>query len=316
LESVTLGLDIGGTKVAGVALDQDGNVLTDHLAPSEHGFDPLVGTCVSVIEVLGYPGVPVGIGAAGLVSLDGRLNYAPNLPGIVNAPMQAEVAKRTGRQVVVDNDANVAALGEVTYGGAVGARDALMVTLGTGIGGGIILNGAVLRGAHGFAAEIGHITVQRGGPRCACGEYGHWEAIASGNALGRMAREHIESGRGKAILAAAHGDVDAVTGHQVGQAASAGDADALALLEEYADNVALGLAGLANVLDPELIVISGGVITLGSLLFDPLQHAFARHVEGVDYRPPIPIVPATLGVRAGGIGAAVLARDLLHSSEH
>jgi glucokinase len=312
--SVTIGLDIGGTKVAGVALDAHGQVLNDHLAPSEHGLEHLVEVCASVIDVLGHPGVPVGVGAAGLVTLDGRLNYAPNIPGVVNAPLQDEIAKRSGRRVVVDNDANVAALGEVTYGGATGAKDALMVTLGTGIGGGIILNGSVLRGAHGFAAEIGHITVQRGGPRCACGEYGHWEAIASGNALGRMAREHIESGKSKAILAAAHGDVDAVSGHQVGEAASAGDADAIELLEGYADNVALGLAALANVLDPELIVISGGVITLGTLLFDPLQKAFARHVEGVDYRPPIPIVPAALGVRAGGIGAAVLARGLLTSA--
>jgi glucokinase len=312
--SVTLGLDIGGTKVAGVALDESGTVVTDHLAPSEHGLEQLVQICCAVIDALGQPGAPVGIGAAGLVTLDGRLNYAPNIPGVVNAPLQDEVAKQSGRRVVVDNDANVAALGEVTYGGAKGAKDALMVTLGTGIGGGIILNGSVLRGAHGFAAEIGHITVQRGGPRCACGEYGHWEAIASGNALGRMARERIESGKLKAILAVAHGDVDAVTGHQVGEAARAGDGDTLALLEEYADNVALGLAALANVLDPELIVISGGVITLGSMLFDPLQKAFARHVEGVEYRPAIPIVPAALGVRAGGIGAAVLARGLLVSA--
>jgi glucokinase len=312
--SVTLGLDIGGTKVAGVALDANGTVVTDHLAASEHGLEQLVQICCAVIDALAQPGAPVGIGAAGLVTLDGRLNYAPNIPGVVNAPLQDEVAKKSGRRVVVDNDANVAALGEVTYGGAKGAKDALMVTLGTGIGGGIILNGSVLRGAHGFAAEIGHITVQRGGPRCACGEYGHWEAIASGNALGRMARERIESGKLKAILAVAHGDVDAVTGHQVGEAARAGDADTLALLEEYADNVALGLAALANVLDPELIVISGGVITLGSMLFDPLQKAFARHVEGVEYRPAIPIVPAALGVRAGGIGAAVLARGLLASA--
>jgi glucokinase len=123
-----------------------------------------------------------------------------------------------------------------------------------------------------------------------------------------MARELVASGKGEAIRAAAGGRTDAITGHEVGAAAAAGDADALALLDEYADNIALGLAGLANVLDPQRIVIAGGIISLGSLLFDPLHAAFARHIEGVDYRPAIPIVPATLGVRAGAIGAAVLAR--------
>jgi glucokinase len=309
--AITIGLDIGGTKVLGVAVDETGAVLAERLHASEAGFEPLVNCILDVIEHIGFDDAPIGIGAAGLVDLDGRLDYAPNIPGVVNAPLQATVAQKTGRGVVVDNDANVAALGEVTYGAAIGAKDALMVTLGTGIGGGIILDGKVLRGAHGFAAEIGHFTVQRGGPRCACGEDGHWEAIASGTALGRMARELIATGQGSAILAAAKGDVRTVSAHHVETAAHDGDADAIALLERYADNVSLGLAALTNILDPERIVIAGGIIGLGPLLFDPVRVAFARHVEGVDYRPAVPIVPATLGVRAGGIGAAVLARRLL-----
>jgi glucokinase len=307
--SVTVGLDIGGTKVLGVVVDERGNVLAEQLHASEYGFEPLVDCCLGLLDALDPTGGPVGVGVAGLVDLEGRLRYAPNIPGVVNAPMQAVLAEKSGRPVLVDNDANVAALGEVTYGAAQGAHNALMVTLGTGIGGGIVLNGMVVRGAHGFAAEIGHITVQRGGPRCACGEHGHWEAIASGNALGRMARELVADGRGKAILDAADGDPDKVTGHAVGDAAATGDADALALLDLYADNIALGLAGLANVLDPKRIVIAGGIISLGDLLFAPLVTAFERHVEGVEYRPAIPIVPATLGVRAGAIGAAVLARS-------
>jgi glucokinase len=309
--TVTIGLDIGGTKVLGVALDEHGKVLAQDLHASEHGFDALVTTCLGLIDALGYAGVPVGVGAAGLVDLQGRLNYAPNIPTVVDAPLQATLREKSGRAVLVDNDANVAALGEVTYGAARGARDALMVTLGTGIGGGIILDGKVLRGAHGFAAEIGHFTVQRGGPRCACGEYGHWEAIASGNALGRMARDLVARGRGQAILAVANGKAEAVTGHEVGAAATAGDGEAKALLEEYADNIALGLAGLANILDPARIVFAGGIIALGPLLFDPLEVAFERHVEGSEHRPKIPIVPAALGVPAGAIGAAVLARSLL-----
>ena len=206
---------------------------------------------------------------------------------------------------------NVAARGEIAYGAAVGVGHALFVTLGTGIGGAMLLGGQLYRGARGFGAEIGHMTVERGGPLCACGEYGHWEAIASGTALGRMARELVGQGGGASILAAAGNDRDAVAGTHVEQAAAAGDGDAIALLARYADNVALGLAGLANVLDPEMIVIGGGLVELGPLLFDPLHAAFMRHVEGAAYRPTIPIVPAHLGERAGAVGAAVLARELL-----
>ncbi len=186
-----------------------------------------------------------------------------------------------------------------------------MVTLGTGIGGGIVLDGRLFRGAHGYAAEVGHFTIDRNGPVCACGERGHWEAIASGSALGRMAREMVAAGRGAAFVAAAGGVAADVHGEHVVVAAHAGDADALDLLEQFADNIALGLAALANVLDPELIVIGGGLVSLGPLLFDPLGVAFRAHIEGSEHRPEVPLVPASLGEQAGAIGAAVLARDLV-----
>jgi glucokinase len=308
----TVGLDVGGTKVLGVLLDADGNVVREERRPSPHsGVETLVGIAVAVIEALDTPGSPVGVGAAGLVSRDGHVLYSPNLPTIVDAQLRDALSAATHHPLVVDNDANVAALGEVAYGAAAGARHMLLVTLGTGIGGGLLLDGRLYRGAHGFGAEIGHMTVERGGPLCACGERGHWEAIASGTALGRMAREAVGRGQGAAILAAAGGAVDAVNGLHVEAAARAGDRDALALLDDYADNVALGLAALANVLDPELIVVAGGLVELGPLLFGPLDAAFLRHVEGAALRPKIPIVPASLGERAGAVGAAVLARELL-----
>ncbi|MGQ0824017.1 MAG: ROK family protein [Actinomycetota bacterium] len=310
----TIGLDIGGTKVLGVVLDDDGTIVRERREPSPVGaLDPLVEACASIVASLDAPDAPdaaVGVGAAGLVDLDGRVMYAPNIPGLRNAPLRDAIGRATGRAVVVDNDANVAALGEVVYGAARGAHHALMVTLGTGIGGGIILDGRIHRGAHGFAAEIGHVTIDRAGPQCACGEIGHWEAIASGNALGRMARELVKTGRGKAILEAADGDVSVVSGEEVAQAARAGDRDALELVAQYADNVALGLANLANILDPERIVIAGGIVTMGALLFDPLCVAFESHLEGTEYRPTIPLVSADLGEHAGAVGAAVLARDL------
>jgi len=308
----TVGLVIGGTKVLGVLLDADGRVLREERRLSPHaGVDALVGAAAAIVEELAQPGIPVGVGAAGLVSHDGHVLYSPNLPTVFDAPLREALFAATNHPLVVDNDANVAARGEVAYGAAKDAQHALLVTLGTGIGGGLLLNGELYRGAHGFGAEIGHITVERDGPLCACGERGHWEAIASGSALGRLARELIGEGRGAAILAASGGAVEQVTGVHVEEAARAGDADAIALLGHYADNVSLGLAALANVLDPELIVIAGGMVEMGSLLFDPLQASFMQHIEGAAYRPNIPIVPAQLGERAGAVGAAVLARTLL-----
>ena len=308
----TVGLDIGGTKVLGVLLDAGGAILAEQRRLSPHaGIDALVATAAGIVEELAQTGSPVGVGAAGLVNHDGHVLYSPNLPTVREAPLREALAEATKHPLIVDNDANVAARGEVAYGAARGLQHALLVTLGTGIGGGMLLDGHLYRGAHGFGAEIGHITVERNGPLCACGERGHWEAIASGTALGRMARERVAAGGAADVLAIAGGAIDAITGVHVEESARSGDADALALLAEYADNVSLGLAALANVLDPEAIVIAGGLVELGPLLFDPLQASFMRHIEGAAYRPNIPIVPAELGERAGAVGAAVLARDLL-----
>jgi glucokinase len=313
-ERVTVGLDIGGTKVLAVVLDEDRTVRRVLRKPSPvREFEALVGVCAELVAEVSLPGAPVGVGVAGLVDRNGRLTYAPNIPGVREAPLRDALIAATGQAVVVDNDANVAALAETTFGAAVGARNALVVTLGTGIGGGIIADGKVYRGGNGLAGEIGHVTVERDGPRCACGELGHWEAIASGNALGRMARDLASSGRGAAILDAAGGDIRAISGEEVAIAAARGDAEAATLLERYADNVALGLANLANTLDPERIVISGGVVEMGLLLFEPLLEAFARRLEGTEHRPHIPVVPAALGERAGAVGAALLARGALTS---
>jgi len=307
----TLGLDIGGTKVLGVLLDDDGKVAREvKLRSPDAGMDTLVATAAAIVEDLSPGPIAVGVGAAGLVDPNGKLRYAPNLPHVREAPLREALAAATNRPVIVDNDANVATIGEATCGAAVGARDVLMVTLGTGIGGGMLFNGELYRGANHFGGEFGHFTIDRDGPLCACGERGHWEAIASGSALGRMARELVQLGRAEALIAAAGGDALAVTGVHVGLAAAAGDPEAIGLLTRYADNVALGLAGLSNILDPERIVIAGGLVELGPLLFNPLGEAFRRHVEGADYRPPVAIVPAQLGERAGAVGAAVLARTI------
>ncbi len=312
----TFGIDLGGTNVRCGVVDSDGVIIAEQRALNDPGasWSELVGAMVGLVRALAsdHPDAgTVGVGAAGLVTREGEVLYAPNIPGLRRAPLRAALTDELEMPVFVDNDANVAAHGELVHGAARGARYALVITLGTGIGGGIIARERVIRGAHGFAAEIGHFQIDPDGPVCACGERGHWEAFASGSALGRMGRERAADGGIPAVVALAGGDAGAVTGVHVGDAAQAGDPDARALLSDYAVLVAVGLAGLTNIIDPDRIVISGGLVELGDTLFTPLRSAFADRIEGSEYRPRVEIVPAELGDRAGVIGAAALARDLV-----
>jgi len=309
----TFGFDLGGTKVLAALVDTDGTVLAEQREPSPETpeeFVHLAGRLVGELTRTGGVASAVGVGAAGLVDHNGTVRFAPNMAGFVEVPLRSMLGDALGLPVVVDNDANVAALGEVRHGAARGARDALVVTLGTGIGGGIILDGHLYRGAHGYAAEIGHITVSTADTVCACGESGHWEAIASGSALGRIGREWAKRGEAPSILAAAGGEVEAITGHHVGDAAVAGAADARKVIDEFAVNVAIGLAALTNVLDPETIVIGGGLVELGDTLLVPVRAAFLERVEAAAHREPVSIVPAALGEQAGVVGAAALAREM------
>lgn len=308
-----VGLDIGGTKVLGAVVDSEGTVLAEHRVPSP------TGSWSGMLEAIGavavelrhrHPTVEtVGIGAAGMVNLDGAIQFAPNVPAFRATAVRADVEAALGLPTVVDNDANVAAYAEVRFGAARGVNDALVITLGTGIGGGVVIGGQVLRGAHGYAAEIGHFQIDPAGPLCACGERGHWEAMASGNALGAMARDRATHGKLPSVLAAVDGDVSSIRGQHVSAAAQAGDADAVALVDEYSINVAIGLVGLANIFDPGVIAIAGGLVNDGDLYLKPIRRHFLGHIEGADYRPAPEIVPAVLGERAGVIGAAIRGLD-------
>jgi len=309
----TIGVDLGATNVRGAVVDRGGRILAELRDQTGAGGADVIPTTAALVAKLraDFPTVTaVGVGAAGLVDRDGDVQYAPNIPAFRRTPLREALGTAIGLPVVVDNDANAAAWGEIVHGAARGALYALMVTLGSGIGGGIVARGRVIRGAHGFAAEVGHFQIDPNGPMCACGERGHWEAFASGHALGRMGREWAAAGRAPGALARAGGDPGAVTGVHVGDSAQAGEADGRALLDEYAELVAVGLAGLANILDPERIVISGGLVELGDTLLAPVRDAFGRRIEGTEYRPRIDIVPAVLGEQAGVIGAAARARDL------
>ncbi len=312
-----IGLDIGGTKVLGAVVDETGTILDEHRAPSATGSWPaLLDSIVAAVGELRarHAGVDVvGIGAAGMVNLDGEVLYSPNVPAFRSTPVRAEVEAAIGLPTAVDNDANVAAYAEVRFGAARGMTDAMVVTLGTGVGGGVVVNGKVLRGAHGFAAEVGHFQVDPNGPMCACGERGHWEPTASGTALGEMARDAATNGSLPSVLAKAGGVIADIRGPHVSAAARAGAADALALVDAYAMNVAVGLVGLANIFDPGVIAIAGGLVNDGDLFLGPIRRHFLGHIEGATYRPLPEIVPATLGERAGVIGAAILALDTLNS---
>jgi glucokinase len=313
-ESVaTFGVDLGGTNTRVALVDPDGTIVEQHKAPTPTTLDGIVALIADAVRTLG-PLRPdasaVGVGAAGLVDREGVIHYSPNVPAFLHAPVRDRLAAALGVPVIVDNDANVAVLAELVHGAGRGSSDFLLVTLGTGVGGGVVSGGRVMRGAHGFGAEIGHFQVDPHGPRCACGEIGHWEAVASGTALGALGRARAAAGNAPSVLAAAGGDLAAIEGVQVGEAALHGEPDAVAIIVEYAHQVATGLVGLVNILDPQQVLVSGGLVDLGDVLLGPLGASFHGRIEGAPYRPDVPIVPAELGGHAGVIGAAVLAREL------
>jgi glucokinase len=253
--------------------------------------------------------VGVGIAAAGMVDLGGTMRYAPNLAWR-DVPLAPSVGAALGLAAVADNDVNAAAWGEFRYGAGRGSRHMLMITVGTGIGGGIVFDGRLYRGAHGFAAEVGHVVVAPGGPPCGCGNRGCWEQVASGMAITREARRAVTRHPHSALLELAGGDPDAVTGAMVTEAARGGDTVCRGIFVEVGHTLGVGIAGLVNVLDPELVVVGGGAAQAGELLLAPARDAFRRSVLGVLHRPETPIVPAALGNDAGAIGAAALAFEL------
>jgi glucokinase len=333
-DEIAIGVDVGGTKLLGVALDAAGAVVAESRVPTPSGLaaqgvDDVMQAIVAVITdldvqltrlaapadgVAGAPSArqgarPTGVGVPGMVDRTGTLRFAPNLPGVAGADVAGLLGRALGRAVVVENDANLALLAELRLGAAAGADVVLMVTLGTGIGGGCAIGGAILTGASGFAGEVGHMVVDPSGPQCPCGQRGCWERFASGSGLGRLAREAALAGNLQQVVALAGGDPEAVRGEHVTAAALAGDNEAIAVIDDLGWWVALGLANLAAVLDPSRIIIGGGLAEAGEVLLAPTRRAYATLVEGGAARPALPIVGARFGVRAGAVGAAVAARE-------
>ncbi len=327
---VTFGIDVGGTKVLGLAVDASGAVLAelqlptpDFLGterPKHQAGEELVWHLAALVTELQAgagsssdthsPPLRVGVGVPGLVDNAGVLRFAPNLSVGAGLEVGRLLSERLGgAQVVVENDATCATVGEWTHGAAVGVSDAVIVTLGTGIGGGIVVDGRVVRGANGFAGEIGHMVVNPAGPECPCGRRGCWERYASGGGLGRLTREAARAGRLAAAVERAGGDPEAVRGEDVTRAAQAGDSEARAILTEHGWWLALGLANLANIFDTAVIVLGGGLISALGPVLGPVRRTFEEMTEGRQMRPPVKIVLAELGDRAGAIGAALIARE-------
>lgn len=308
-----IGIDVGGTKIAAGLVDDAGHVerQLERPTPAKVAGNTSA-TIVAMAQELarGRQVSGIGIGAAGFTAADRRtVTYAPNLEWR-SEPLGDIVSRDTGVPVVVENDANAAAWGEYRFGAARGTKNALVVTLGTGIGGGIIVDGKLLRGAQGFAGEIGHMQIKAGGRRCGCGNRGCWERYGSGTALVNEAREMVSVAPDVAyhLLDLADGKVENITGKMVSQAAAEGDMVALDILETVAKWIGQGLANLTAILDPEVIVLAGGMAETGDLLLDPIRSAFKKNLPVRRFRKVVEIKSAELGALAGLIGAADLSR--------
>jgi glucokinase len=312
--SLTIGIDVGGTKVLGGVVDVSGKVLTTSRrdTPREGG-KALTQTIADVALELAaqHEVTAVGLSAAGFVSSDRKTMLAtPNIAGWNGVQLDAELTALINLPVVLENDANAAAWGEKSFGAGIGKQNMLMITVGTGIGGGIIVNDQLLRGAFGVAAEIGHLRVLPEGHLCGCGARGCFEQYASGNALLRHAREAIAASPDLArnLLARGDGTLEGLTGHAITDAAREGDQVALAAFNTTAQWLGAGIASLSAVLDPEAVVIGGGVVDAGEILLAPTRAAMERHMPFAGKHPYPAIVAATLGNEAGLVGAADLAR--------
>jgi glucokinase len=315
---LAIGVDIGGTKIAAGVVDEFGAVLDLELRPTpgtdvratEDTISEVVATLMGRHEI-----VAVGIGAAGWIGVDrATVLFSPHLAWR-DEPLRAALAHRIPVPVVVENDANAAAWAEHRFGAGQGASVLICVTLGTGIGGGLVIGDQVYRGAYGVAAEYGHMTLVPDGRRCACGNRGCWEMYASGRALARDGRElaDVSAMAAARMIELADGVPTGITGPMVTQAAREGDEAALELFETMGRWLGRGLASLAAALDPEVIVIGGGLSDAGELLLRPAREAFRSSLTGRGHRPVARIEVASLGPQAGLVGAADLARATVTS---
>ncbi|MDY0044136.1 MAG: ROK family protein [Syntrophales bacterium] len=311
--STILGIDLGGTKILSAVIDQEGRIIArDHsVTPAQLGPEAVIGAVIeSVHSCLDQISLPVesleaiGVGAPGPSNPEtGILFTSPNLPGWLNVPIRDIIRDAFKIDTFLINDANAAAVGEHMYGAGKGTNHFIYVTVSTGIGGGVIIDGRLLTGAIGTAGELGHMVIDHNGPPCHCGNRGCWETLASGTALARFARERIRDGSRTSLLDHAAGNIQEITAKTVQEAAAAGDNLAKELIEQTGYFLGVGLTNLVNIFNPEVIAIGGGVALIGDMLFAPAfdvvkTRAFRSSCEAVRF------VPAALGRNSGVIGSA------------
>jgi glucokinase len=313
---LTLGIDLGGSKILTAVVDTRGEMLSsdESTTPATEERGALIQSILdSADRVLKQANVAmsricaIGVGAAGISNPEaGILFTSPNLPALRNVLLRDIMQERLDKKTFLINDADAAALGEFYFGAAQGAHNFIYITLSTGIGGGIVIDGKIYTGAIGAAGEVGHMTIDENGPICNCGSRGCWETLASGTALAREARKRIKEGGKTSILEHAEGDEEKVTAQAIYSAAQQGDSLAKELIARTGHYVGVGLANLINIFDPELIVIGGGLASIGDMLLKPAfkvagERAFKEAFQAVRF------ASAGLGRNSGVLGAAAFA---------
>ena len=310
---LTIGVDVGGTKIAAGVVDESGRILARTRVPTPSDPQWAVDAIAQSVHELKkqHPGVgAVGVGAPGYINRERSVVIlAPNIAW-ENEPLRARIEELTGLDTVVENDANCAAWAEFRFGAAAEQDDMVLITVGTGIGGGIVLEGRLHRGSFGVAGEIGHLNMVPDGLDCGCGGKGCWEQYASGRALRRYGREKAAADpvAGKLMLDLNDGVAGTIRGVHITEAAQQGDPLALECYDEVSDWLGRGLADLAALFDPAVFVLGGGVSDAGQLLLDPVARAFGRYLTGGVHRPRAEVVLASMGSAAGIVGAGDLAR--------
>lgn len=313
------GVDLGGTNIEAALMDAAGQTCgwvtwpTDADKGPTHVMQRIIDLVQYVVAENGLDKEAlrgVGLGVPGLVnSKEGMSIFSPNLPDWRNIPIAVQVARGVGTPVIIDNDVRMSAWGEKLLGAGRGREDLICVTLGTGIGSGIFIQGEMFAGRNESAGEIGHMTVEKDGPRCNCGNHGCLELYASGRGIARRAREAMGATDTDTSLIwkLAEGDLTQITAATVYTAATKGDEVALRLVEETALYLGIGLANAANILNPQCIVLGGGVMRMGDLLLEPTRRVV--RMRAMPFNRETEIVVAELGERAGAIGAAVAAKN-------
>jgi glucokinase len=311
--ALTIGVDIGGTKIAAGVVDERGAILDRVKLATPKDSAQVAATIAEAVGTLreNHEAEAVGLGAAGFVSADrATVLFAANMSWR-NEPLRDRIEGLVGLPVVVENDANVAAWGEARFGAGGREDNVVMLTIGTGVGGGVIIDGRLLRGHFGIGAELGHYRVQPGGLLCGCGQHGCLEQYASGNALTRIVKKAAaaDPARAEVLLSLGDGTPEGILGSHITAAAREGDPVALEGFTEVATWIGQAMADMTAILDPGVFVLGGGVSEAGELLAAPARERYREVVPATGQRPVADVVTATLGPDAGIIGAADLARD-------